>query len=412
MRLVPSEAWLLYYITMNFSRRIDFAAEPNILEKERRARFGQGLPVFDLSQSNPTRTGLLHASGELSRALSDEKNIYYAPDPKGPAAARRAIAEHFRGRGPELAEERFFLCASTSEGYSYLFKLLCDPGDCILVPRPGYPLFEHLAALESVQAIGYRLEYDHPSGWHIDVGSLERSLDSPSGKRIKAIVLINPNNPTGSYVGERELDAILRLCTKHSLALIVDEVFFDFSLEPRSRPGTLYGNGEVPTFVLDGLSKRLCLPQLKLGWIYASGPRELVEQAGGSLELICDTFLSAGTPVMNAVGALLKNENAIQNTVKERMKAVMGIYRQILEYENSPHSILACEGGWTALVRSPRFESEEMLALGLLREEGLFVHPGYFFDMEQEAFFAFSLIIDPADAHAAALKYRSFFDRF
>jgi len=397
---------------MKFSKRIDFSAARNDLELERSERRRLGLPVFDLSQSNPTKTGFAHQSSELALALSSEENRLYSPDPRGLARGRADIASHLSLSGKSVDANHLLLCASTSEAYSYLFKFLCDPGESVLVPRPGYPLFDHLAALESVRALGYRLEYRHPCGWSIDLSSLREILEGPDGASVKAIVLINPNNPTGSYLHETELAAIIELCRCHSLAIISDEVFHGYELEPREGRVSLRGREDVLTFVLDGLSKRLCLPQMKLGWISVSGPEEEVESAIGALDLISDAFLSAGTPIMNAVGKLLSRENETVSAVRERMRSVYGIYREILEYEGSPHRVLACEGGWTALVQSPRFACEEELARGLLRDEGIYVHPGFFFDMEKEAYFAFSLIIDPEEARLAAVKYRAYFDRF
>ena len=409
---MPLVLFLLYCRGMHFSKRINFSAARNTLDLERGEHLRRGLPLFDLSQSNPTLTGLGHEAEELNAAFADGRNAAYSPDPRGLAHARSEIARHLEGPGRSVDPDRLLLCASTSEAYSYLFKLLCNPGDAVLVPKPGYPLFDHLAALESVEALGYRLEYNHPQGWGIDIASMEKILDAPGGVRVKAIVLINPNNPTGSYVQVSEFDAILELCRRHSLALISDEVFFGYPLEPRADPVSLLGNSEVLTFALDGFSKRLCLPQVKLGWICVSGPGDLVFRAISALELISDAFLSAGTPIMNAAGPLLRNEEAVRLPVLERMKQVMGIYREALLYDGSPHRILACEGGWTALVQSPRFAAEEELVRGLIREKGLYVQPGYFFDMEKEAFFAFSLIVRPEDARRAVLEYREYFERF
>ncbi|MHB0897948.1 MAG: pyridoxal phosphate-dependent aminotransferase [Spirochaetales bacterium] len=398
---------------MNFAKRVDFFAPRNALDLERSERGSMGLPLFDLSQSNPTKTGFAFPQAELAAALSDAANVDYSPDPRGLPRARAEIAASLlaEGRG-KIDESRLILCASTSEAYSYLFKLLCDPGDLILVPKPGYPLFDHLSALEAVRGIGYRLEYDHPAGWSVDLSSIEAILSGPEGSRVKAIVLINPNNPTGSYLRAKELRSILDLCRRFSLAIISDEVFHGFELESPGDKVSLLGREEVLTFVLDGLSKSLCLPQMKLGWIYISGPPEEAAKASSALELISDTFLSAGAPVMNAVGKLLARGESIRESVKERTRQVLSIYREILQQEGSPHRVLTCGGGWTALVQSPGFAGEEELARGLLREEGLYVHPGFFFDMEREAFFAFSLIVRPEDAYAAAIKYRNYFDRF
>lgn len=408
---------------MKFSTRIDFSATRNSLDLERARRVREGLPIFDLSQSNPTKTGLFFPPELLAGALGSRANSSYRPDPRGLSDARLAIASVLAGERKSgksvsaIDPAHLLLCASTSEAYSYLFKLLCDPGDAILVPRPGYPLFDHLAALESVRAVGYRLDYRHPAGWSIDLEALEESLEQQdaelaSGRRIKAIVLINPNNPTGSYIHEKEAAAIIEFCRRHDLALIADEVFHGYALEPRADRVSFLGLEEVPTFTLDGFSKRLCLPQAKLGWIHVSGPSGTVEASMGALEMISDTFLSAGSPVMNAAGTLLAESASIAAQVRSRMREVLSIYRSILEGEGSAHRILACEGGWTALVQSPAYEREERLALDLLREEGIFVYPGYFFDMEREAHFAFSLILEPEEAAKAAVRYKAFFDRF
>jgi aspartate/methionine/tyrosine aminotransferase len=408
---------------MKFSTRIDFSASRNSLDLERARRVREGLPIIDLSQSNPTKTGLFFPPEILAGALGARANSSYRPDPRGLTEARLAIASVLAAeRKPGTAASaidpaHLLLCASTSEAYSYLFKLLCDPGDAVLVPRPGYPLFDHLAALESVRAIGYRLDYRHPAGWSIDLEALKDSLERQeaelaSGRRIKAIVLINPNNPTGSYIHEKEAAALIELCRRHDLALIADEVFHGYAVEPKADRVSFLGLEEVPTFTLDGFSKRLCLPQAKLGWIHASGPSGTVESSMGALEIISDTFLSAGTPVMNAAGALLAEGPTITAQVLSRMRDVLSVYRGILEGKDSPHRILACEGGWTALVQSPAYEREESLALDLLREEGIFVYPGYFFDMEREAHFAFSLILEPQEAEKAASRYRAFFDRY
>ncbi|MFZ2635744.1 MAG: pyridoxal phosphate-dependent aminotransferase [Rectinemataceae bacterium] len=396
---------------MQFSSRCDFSVQDNDLALARRDRMSSGLPVYDLSASNPTRVGLVHDPALLAAAFGEAANARYFPDPRGIPAARRAVADHVNARGGVIDPDRLYLCASTSEGYGWLFKLLCDPGDAVLVPRPGYPLFDHLAGLESVRTLGYPLEYVHPSGWRIDVEHIEAALRQPGGDRIRAVVLINPNNPTGSYVARAEREKIVGICAEHGIALIVDEVFFGFPLEPRADRASFLGESRVPCFVLDGLSKRLCLPQAKLGWIALSGPERGMEDAAARLDIIADAYLSAGTPVMNALPALFAAEAAIVAKVTERIHASMKAYRNALDWPGSPHRILRCEGGWTALVESPRYLPEEDIALRLLREEGLFVQPGYFFDMEHEPHFAFSLILEPEKAFEWAGMYRRFFDR-
>jgi alanine-synthesizing transaminase len=401
---------------MDFSGRTGFGRERNRLDFARCERIAAKLPLFDLSVSNPSRAGLLHDPASLARAFGHSGNVMYDPDPRGIIGSREMVASRIsagrQGRaGATFDPERLYLCASTSEAYGWLFKLLCDPGDAILVPRPGYPLFDHLAGLEAVRAVGYRLEYFHPTGWRIDLDSMRQALEGEAGRRVRAIVLIHPNNPTGSYVGVGERRAILELCAAHDIALIVDEVFFDFRFDQESRPYSFLGEEGALCFVLDGLSKRLCLPQAKLGWIAVSGPGPEVAKAMERLDIIADAYLSAGTPVMNALGGLFTLEDSFKASVRQRMCETMAAYAEVLGGPDSPHRILRCEGGWTAIIESPRFLPEEETAVRLLSEEGLFAHPGFFFDMERELHFAFSLILDPAKARDWAVLYRTFFER-
>ena len=279
------------------------------------------------------------------------------------------------------------------------------------MPKPGYPLFDYLAGLEAVEARPYRLEYVHPQGWRIDLDSLGAALKRG---RARALVLINPNNPTGSYVRGDERRAILELCRDHGCAIIADEVFFGFPLEHPTGTGggpvSFAGEETCLCFALDGLSKRLGMPQAKLGWIAASGPRRLLDEARGRLEIIADAYLSAGTPIMNALPSLLAESEIFARPCRERLTANLASLRRILEGPDSPHRVLRCEGGWTAIVESPRILSEEELALGLLREKGLWSYPGYFFDMEREAFFTAGLILPPEFLEKGARAYMEYFD--
>ncbi len=383
-------------------------AEPNELARIRERILGDGRPLKDLSQSNPTRVGLSRAPELFS--LGNPENAIYAPEPKGLLHARTALSDHLAREQRKTSPENLFLCASTSEGYSWLFKLLCDAGDAVLIPKPGYPLFEHLAALEQVRTLAYPLEYAHASGWHIDVAAMELMLASGYGERIKALIVINPNNPTGSYIRKRERGAILALCERYSLALVADEVFFDFPLSEDVERYSFIGEDRVLTFVLDGLSKRLGMPQMKLGWIAVSGPVLEVARAKKRLELIADTFLSAGTPVMNALPALLAGESVFLHGLLVRIRENYSIYRGILEGPGSPHRVLACQGGWTALIESPAFLKEERIAELLLRQKGISAQPGFFFDIERGAHFAFSLILPQEQAAAWCKEYRELFD--
>jgi alanine-synthesizing transaminase len=424
-----------------FSSRLPWPAHANALASLRAELRAKGKSILELSESNPTRVGLYDETDldSLLGSFLKPANLRYEPDPRGILGAREALAADYASRrdlgtvpgfespGPD----RLFLCASTSEAYGWLFKLLCDPGDAVLVPRPGYPLFDYLAGFESVEARSYRLDYAHPSGWRIDLDSVKSALDAG---RAKALVLINPNNPTGSYVREAERKALVELCARSGCALIADEVFYGFPVEGAASGGYAAGRGAADgdaadrdlsgggpssfvgergalTFVLDGLSKRMGLPQMKLGWIAASGPDPELEEATGRLEIIADAYLSAGAPIQNALPGLLASSEPFLERTRLRLTRNLGTLRSLLEGPLSPHRLLRCEGGWTAIVESPRLLSEEELALGLLREEGLWTQPGYFFDMEREAFFTFGLILRPEELERGAQAYRAYFER-
>ena len=403
-------------MNIHFSGRLPWPSPPNALARALAARRAKGLPVLDFSSSNPTRVSLDREGEAVLQALHNVANLVYSPEPQGLRASREVLAADLARRHPGRSPrpEDLFLCASTSEAYGWLFKLLCEPGDAVLVPKPGYPLFDYLAGLEAVEARAYRLSYAHPAGWRVDIDALEDGLKRG---RARAIVLINPNNPTGSYIARGEREAILGLAQRYGVALIVDEVFLGFQVEgqgegraPAQGPSFL-GEEAVPCFVLDGLSKLAGLPQMKLGWIAASGPKAIMDEAKGRLEIIADTYLSASTPAMNALPAWLALSGAFGQALGERLRSNLACLRSSLEYPGSPHRVLRCEGGWTALIESPRLQGEEEMAVAMLEEEGLSLHPGYYFDMEREAYFASSLILEPGAFGACASAYRSWFDR-
>lgn len=394
-----------------FSRRLSWPAPDNALSRLKTELRARGRTILDFSESNPTRVGLSacrdEAAAELLAPYLDPANLRYDPNPRGLLRARRSLAAHYADRGAPAPED-FFLCASTSEAYGLVFKLLCDPGDAVLVPKPGYPLFDFLAGLEAVEALPYRLEYRHPAGWRVDLDALESTLSADAACRIKALVLINPNNPTGSYVADAEREALVALCARRGVALVCDEVFHPFALET-APPRSFMGEDRVLTFVLDGLSKQAGLPQAKLGWMALSGPPAEAAEAAARMEVIADTYLSAGTPVMNALPALLDHGRRFRSELLPRMTANLATLRSVLEGTDSPHRVLRCGGGWTALIESPRLEGEEALAAGLLSEKGLWSQPGYYFDMERESYFTASLILPPQALAEGAASYRDYF---
>ncbi len=370
-----------------FSARLNWSQEPNrlaiLLAEKRRA----GAEVLDLTESNPTRVGLAYPQAEILDALADASALRYHPSPRGLEPARQAVAGYYRERGTQIEIGDVLLTASTSEAYAYLFKLLANPGDQILAPRPSYPLFEFLAGLESVDIRQYPLRYD--GVWHVDFDALEHAITP----RTRGIVVVNPNNPTGSFLKRVELDRLDLLAAERGLAILSDEVFRDYGFaEESDRVSTLTGDRRALTFSMSGLSKIAGLPQMKLGWIVASGPGR--DEALDALELIADTYLSVSTPVQVALPRLLDLSNGILQQVRERTAANLARLREAMN--GSPATLLRTEGGWYAVLQVPRVRTEEEWTLQLLEEHDVLVQPGFFFDFESEAFLVLSLLPEPA----------------
>jgi alanine-synthesizing transaminase len=365
------------------SRRLPPHADINALSRAIAERRAAGRSIVDLTESNPTRAGFRYPP-DLLRALSSEAALRYEPHPSGLAPAREAVAQDHARRGVAIDPDHVVLAASTSEAYTWLFKLLCDPGDAVLVPRPSYPLFEHLTALEGVRAAPFSLEYH--GRWEIDFATLE---DAPSGTR--ALIIVSPNNPTGSYVSAREVERLLALCRERGWALIADEVFADYPLEVDAPLTDLASHADVLAFSLGGLSKSVGLPQLKLAWLVAGGPPEACARALTGLELIADSFLSVSTPVQVAAPTLLECGAAIRAQIHQRVRDNLAMLRDLAR-SFPACEVLKVEGGWSAVVRVPATRTEDQLILGLLDTEGVVVHPGYFFDFAREAFLVMSLL--------------------
>jgi hypothetical protein len=369
-----------------FSSRTPGDLTPNRLADALTAARAGGRTFFDLTESNPTRAGFEYP-GDLLRLLADSHSLTYVPAPFGLLDARAAIARDFARRGLTVTPERIALTASTSEAYGCLFKLLADAGDEVLVPRPSYPLFDHLARLELVTARPYDLDPD--AGWRIDFDSLEQALTP----RTRAVLLVSPNNPTGSFVEAGELDRLAGLCAPRGLALVADEVFADYELTPgaRAAAGRVVDNRDVLAFSLGGLSKTVGLPQVKLAWIAAGGPAGLVEEALERLELVCDTYLSVSTPVQVAAADLLDRGAGVREQIAGRVAAN---YRRLRARVPTVPACraLASGGGWYAVLQVPSLESEDALVVDLLQTDGVLAHPGYFFDFPRESYLVVSLL--------------------
>jgi alanine-synthesizing transaminase len=353
-----------------------------LLDDKRSAR----RPILDLTQSNPTRAALAY-DPSIPGALAAPPVLDYDPAPAGSLAAREAVAACYAACGIAVDPARILLTASTSEGYAYLFKLLTNPGDEVLVPRPSYPLFEFLATMESVAVRQYPLVYH--GAWSIDLESLAREVN----QRTRAIVVVNPNNPTGSYLKRDELAALSSLCRTRDLALISDEVFSDYAFAPdERRVPSVCGVEDCLAFAMSGLSKVAGLPQMKLGWIVATGPGDLRRAACEKLEWIADTYLSVSTPVQCAAASLLRAGEDVQRQIRARTQRNLDWLRASLA--GSALGVLDVEGGWYAIVRVPRVRGEEEWAVELLDRYDVLVQPGFFYDFDAEAFLVVSLLTE------------------
>jgi aspartate/methionine/tyrosine aminotransferase len=364
-----------------FSRRTDWKLTPNRFTQAQQELHAAGREVLDLTISNPTRAGLHYENEAILHSLANPASLDYDPQPKGLLSARQAVAGYYN---QQIDPEYLLLTTSTSEGYSLVFRLLCNPEDEVLVPKPSYPLFEFLADLQDVKLVPYPLLYDH--GWLIDFPTLEKAV-SP---RTRAIVLVHPNNPTGSYVSSGERSALNHFCREHNLAIVVDEVFLDYAHDgtPHS---SFITNKDVLTFTLSGISKISALPQMKLAWIAASGPAEQLQSALSRLEVIADTYLSLNAPIQLAAPTLLNQRKQIQPQLLARVRTNLAeLDRQLARQKACQR--LAVEGGWYTVLRVPATQADEDLAIDLLRKASVLVHPGHFYDFPRDGYLVLSLI--------------------
>ena len=379
---------------MIFSSRFPDQLTDNALTRARIALEQAGVPLLDVTETNPTRAGLTIRIDALE-ALADPRGQSYVPDPRGTAEARRAVAENYARDGKMIDSDRLVLTASTSEAYSLLFKLLCDPGDNVLVPQPGYPLFEWLTRFDAVHARPYRLEYH--GRWSIDRASVEDAIDAGT----RAILIVSPNNPTGAVLRADDHEWLVDLAASRGLALVADEVFADYPLRLPDDASSLSGEVRALTFTLGGLSKSAGLPQMKLGWILVSGPEAQVDAAMLRLSLLADTYLSVSTPVQVAAARLMAAGHDLRARIRTRLEENLTALRRRL----APHpalTLLEPEAGWSAVLQVPATIGEEALVLRLLEDAHVIVHPGYFFDFSREAFLVMSLLPDP-ETFATAL---------
>ena len=362
--------------------------EPTVLGRALARARASGRRLLDLTESNPTAVGLSCAPGLLD-ALADAGACRYEPAARGLAVARETIAAQYASAGDAIRTDRVVLTAGTSDAYSLLFKLLCDPGDEVLIPTPSYPLFDLLTRFDAVVPRPYRLDRDR--AWRLDRDAVERAL----GPATRAILVVSPNNPTGSVVTREERDWLAALCAARGLAIIADEVFVDYPLAPGPQAVSFAGESRALTFTLGGLSKSVGLPQVKLAWMLVSGPDALVTGALERLDLLADTYLSVSTAAQLAVPALLEGGGDLRERIRERLRRNLTALDRAVRACPAA-SMAAPEGGWSAVIRVPQVEDDDALALGLLDDADVVVHPGYFYDFEAGTFVVLSLLCDPA----------------
>jgi alanine-synthesizing transaminase len=396
-----------------FSARTNWSLEENELAQLCRQRKRAGLPILDLTESNPTRCGFDYETEALLAAFRNPLTLRYHPDPRGLLSARQAVVDYYAGQGILISPDQVFLTGSTSEAYSFIFRLLCDPDDQALAPQPSYPLFDYLARLNDLELVHYPLRYQ--AYWQVDLASLASRVTS----RTRAILAVHPNNPTGSFIRPEEREFLIHLCGRRGLALILDEVFFDYRFETGREEavgggfsGTRRSANQEPqrfaaergalVFTLNGLSKICALPQMKCAWIIVSGPEDLTNCACARLEVIADTYLPVSTPVAVALPELLSSRRRLQPQIMSRLSGnLLTLDRQLRS--SSPVSRLSIEGGWYATLRVPAVRTDEAWALLLLKEDGVLVHPGHFFDFSDEGYLVVSLLPQP-DVFASGIQ--------
>jgi len=367
-----------------FAKRTNWNLDSNPLSRALAQHRALGRPLLDLTASNPTECGFEYDRQAILQALSNSAALQYRPDPKGLETARQAVAEYYAARGQAIRADDILLTTSTSEAYSFVFRLLCNPGDELLIPTPSYPLFDFLADIHDVKLVRYPLLYDH--GWQIDFHALEQAIT----QRTRGAIVVHPNNPTGHFTKPDSAARLTRICAARRMALIADEVFLDFALGGE-QPRSFAGNTEALTFTMSGLSKICGMPQMKAAWLISSGPEELRASALARLEVIADTVLSMSAPIQLAITAFLEQRRRFQMQVMARVRQNLAALDRQLAGQKCC-SRLEVEGGWYVVLRVPATRSDEDLAITLLTSAGVYVHPGHFYDFPPNGYLVVSLI--------------------
>ena len=371
-----------------FASRTNWNLQPNRLAEALEQHKASGRRLLDLSASNPTECGFKYDAPAIMRALCAPASLQYHPDPKGLKSARQAVSDYYAERGEQVAMNDLLLTASTSEAYSFIFRLLCNPGDDMLIPTPGYPLFDFLADVNDVRLTRYQLFYDH--GWHIDIHALKQAITP----RTRGIIVVHPNNPTGHFTKAEEVAQLNQICSGNKMAIIADEVFLDFSLG--SEQTSFAKNSDALTFTMSGISKISGLPQMKFAWLAVSGPETEKREALARLEMIADTYLSLNAPIQLAAPVLLQQRNQFQQQLMAHVRA--NLAELDLQLSEKKHvGRLTVEGGWYAVLRIPATGSDEELAIELLQKHGVYLHPGHFYDFPGEGHLVVSLITPQHD---------------
>jgi alanine-synthesizing transaminase len=367
-----------------FSDRTGWNLERNKLSEALAKRRLSGLPLIDLMQSNPTQCGFHFDSQQILAALNNSASLQYDPDPQGLPQARQAVAAYYRSRNCQVSIDGIFLTTSTSEAYSFLFRMLCNPGDELLIAQPGYPLFSFLAAIQDVSLVRYPLVYDY--GWQIDFHSLQQAITP----RTRGIIVVHPNNPTGHFCKPGGIERLNQICRERHIAIVSDEVFLDFSLAPDAPP-TFAANNEVLTFTMSGLSKISGLPQMKVAWLTVAGPDALKQPAIARLEMIADTYLSMNAPIQLALPVLLEQRHLFRQQWLTRVQNNLAHLDKLLASQKLCMR-LKMEGGWYAVIKAPSTTGDDELAFDLLTTRGVYVHPGHFYDFPSDGYWVVSLI--------------------